>query len=75
MVYCDASITKLGVMLKQWGHVIAYASRQMMAHAVNHPTHNLELGAVVFALNILATLPLWGPLYYLHVSQETEVFD
>ncbi|KAI3510643.1 hypothetical protein L1887_17775 [Cichorium endivia] len=32
--------------------VIAYASRQLKPHEVNYTTHDLELGAVVFALKI-----------------------
>ena len=34
----------------QRGKVIAYASRQLKVHEVNYTTHDLELGAVVFAL-------------------------
>ncbi|GJZ45250.1 putative reverse transcriptase domain-containing protein [Tanacetum coccineum] len=37
----------------QQGKVIAYASRQLKKHAKNYTTHDLELGAVVFALKIL----------------------
>ncbi|GKD86822.1 putative reverse transcriptase domain-containing protein, partial [Tanacetum coccineum] len=33
--------------------VIAYASRQLKIHEKNYTTHNLELGAVVFALKML----------------------
>ena len=36
----------------QKGRVIAYASRQLRKHEENYPTHDLELGAVVFALKI-----------------------
>ena len=36
----------------QNGKVIAYASRQLRPHEENYPTHDLELGAVVFALKI-----------------------
>ncbi|KAI3505957.1 hypothetical protein L1887_28299 [Cichorium endivia] len=52
VVYCDASITGLGAVLMQRGKVIAYASRQLKPHEANYPTHDLELGAVVFALKI-----------------------
>ncbi|GJS60858.1 putative reverse transcriptase domain-containing protein [Tanacetum coccineum] len=34
------------------GKVIAYASRQLKKHEKNYTTHDLELGAVVFALKI-----------------------
>ncbi|KAJ0826839.1 putative nucleotidyltransferase, Ribonuclease H [Helianthus annuus] len=36
----------------QRGKVIAYASRQLKIHEKNYTTHDLELGAVVFALKI-----------------------
>ncbi|XP_021728315.1 uncharacterized protein LOC110695385 [Chenopodium quinoa] len=36
----------------QHGKVVAYASRQLKQHEQNYPTHDLELGAVVFALKI-----------------------
>ncbi|CAH1431388.1 unnamed protein product [Lactuca virosa] len=52
VVYCDASITGMGAVLMQRGHVISYASRQLKPHEANYPTHDLELGAVVFALKI-----------------------
>ena len=52
VVYCDASISGLGVILMQRGHVIGYASRQLKPHETNYPTHNLELGAIVFALKV-----------------------
>ncbi|GKC78916.1 putative reverse transcriptase domain-containing protein [Tanacetum coccineum] len=52
IVYCDASIKGLGVMLMQREKVIAYASRQLKIHEKNYITHDLELGAVVFALKI-----------------------
>ncbi|RVW85795.1 hypothetical protein CK203_055393 [Vitis vinifera] len=32
------------------GRVVAYASRQLKNHEQNHPTHDLELAAIVFAL-------------------------
>ena len=52
VVYCNASIMGLGAVLMQRGRVIAYASRQLKPHEANYPTHDLELGAVVFALKI-----------------------
>ncbi|GKD58088.1 putative reverse transcriptase domain-containing protein [Tanacetum coccineum] len=52
MVYCDASGIGLGCVLMQRGMVIAYTSRQLKIHEKNFTTHDLELGAVVFALKI-----------------------
>ncbi|GKA86289.1 putative reverse transcriptase domain-containing protein, partial [Tanacetum coccineum] len=52
VVYCDASGLGLGCVLMQRGKVIAYASRQLKIHKKNYTTHDLELGAVVFALKI-----------------------
>ncbi|KAD5802405.1 hypothetical protein E3N88_13765 [Mikania micrantha] len=51
-VYCDASGQGLGCVLMQRDKVIAYASRQLRTHEKNYTTHDLELGAVVFALKI-----------------------
>ncbi|GJS34396.1 reverse transcriptase domain-containing protein [Tanacetum coccineum] len=50
VVYCDASNQGLGCVLIQINKVIAYASRQLKIHEKNYTTHDLELGAVVFAL-------------------------
>ncbi|GJR37835.1 retrotransposon protein, putative, ty3-gypsy subclass [Tanacetum coccineum] len=50
VVYCDTSNQGLGYVLIQRGKVIAYASRQLKIHEKNYTTHDLELGAVVFAL-------------------------
>ncbi|GJT49825.1 putative reverse transcriptase domain-containing protein [Tanacetum coccineum] len=50
IVYYDASIKGLGVVLMQREKVIAYASRQLKIHEKNYTTHDLELGAVVFSL-------------------------
>ncbi|GKD33881.1 putative reverse transcriptase domain-containing protein [Tanacetum coccineum] len=50
VVYCDASNQGFGCVLMQRGKVIAYASRQLKIHKKNYTTHDLELGAVVFAL-------------------------
>ncbi|GKC76199.1 putative reverse transcriptase domain-containing protein [Tanacetum coccineum] len=50
VVYRDASNQGAGCVLMQKGKVISYASRQLMIHEKNYITHDLELGAVVFAL-------------------------
>ncbi|GJZ89629.1 putative nucleotidyltransferase, ribonuclease H [Tanacetum coccineum] len=52
VVYRDASIKGLGAVLIQRIKVIAYASRQLKIHEKSYTTHDLELGAVVFALKI-----------------------
>ncbi|GKA55750.1 putative reverse transcriptase domain-containing protein, partial [Tanacetum coccineum] len=52
IVYCDASGLGLGCVLMQKGRVITYASRQLKIHEKNYTIHDLELGAVVFALKI-----------------------
>ncbi|GKC30442.1 putative reverse transcriptase domain-containing protein [Tanacetum coccineum] len=52
MVYCDASLKGYGAVFMQKEKVIAYASRQLKVHEENYTTHNLEFGAVVFALRL-----------------------
>ncbi|GJV69733.1 putative reverse transcriptase domain-containing protein [Tanacetum coccineum] len=52
VVYYDASHQGLGAVLMQREKVIAYASRQLKPNEENYTTHDLELGAVVFALKI-----------------------
>ncbi|GJV88981.1 putative reverse transcriptase domain-containing protein, partial [Tanacetum coccineum] len=52
VVYCDASHKGLGAVLMQKEKVIAYASRQLKIHKKNYMTHDLELGAMVFALKM-----------------------
>ena len=51
-VYCDASRARLGYVLMQSGRVVPYGSRQLKNREQNYPTHDMELAAVVFALNI-----------------------
>ncbi|GJR16396.1 putative reverse transcriptase domain-containing protein [Tanacetum coccineum] len=67
VVYCDASGIGLGYVLMQKGKVIAYASRQLKFHEGNYTTHDLELGAVVFALKI------WR--HYLYGTKSIELFS
>ncbi|KAJ0879974.1 putative nucleotidyltransferase, Ribonuclease H [Helianthus annuus] len=52
VVYCDASKLGNGCVLMQRQKVIAYASRQLKNHEENYSTHDLELGAIIFALEI-----------------------
>ncbi|GKC63649.1 putative reverse transcriptase domain-containing protein [Tanacetum coccineum] len=52
VVYCDASLKGYDAVLMQRDKVIAYASRQLKTHEENYTTHDLELGAVVFALKL-----------------------
>ncbi|GJV08136.1 putative reverse transcriptase domain-containing protein [Tanacetum coccineum] len=52
IAYCDASWKGLGTVLMQKEKVISYASHQLKIHEKNYTTHDLELGAVVFALKI-----------------------
>nr|GEY82008.1 putative reverse transcriptase domain-containing protein [Tanacetum cinerariifolium] len=51
-VYCDTSLQDLEAVLMQREKLIAYASQQLKPHEENYTTHDLELGAVVFALKI-----------------------
>ncbi|GJY04499.1 putative reverse transcriptase domain-containing protein [Tanacetum coccineum] len=50
MVYYDTSLKGYEAVLMQREKVIAYASRQLKVHEEDYTTHDLELGAVVFAL-------------------------
>nr|GEV38752.1 putative reverse transcriptase domain-containing protein [Tanacetum cinerariifolium] len=52
VVYCDASLKGYEAVLMQREKVIAYASRQLKVHEENYTTHDLKLGAVVFALRL-----------------------
>ncbi|GJZ88277.1 putative reverse transcriptase domain-containing protein [Tanacetum coccineum] len=67
IVYYDASHKGLGAVLMQNEKVIAYASRQLKIHEKNYTTHDLELGAVVFALKF------WR--HYLYVTKCTVFTD
>nr|GEW03880.1 putative reverse transcriptase domain-containing protein [Tanacetum cinerariifolium] len=52
IIYCDALIKGLGIVLMHREKVVAYSSRQLKIHEKNYMTHDLELRAVVFALKI-----------------------
>ena len=49
-VCCDASQVGSGCVLVQNKKMIVYASRQLMKHPQNYSTHDLEMVALVFAL-------------------------
>ncbi|GJZ73548.1 putative reverse transcriptase domain-containing protein [Tanacetum coccineum] len=51
MIY-NASHNGFGTILMQKEKVIAYDSRQLKVHEKNYTTHDLELGAITFTLNI-----------------------
>ncbi|GJU43753.1 putative reverse transcriptase domain-containing protein [Tanacetum coccineum] len=60
VVYCYVSLKGYGAVLMQREKVIAYASRQLKVYEENYTTHDLELGAVVFALrekHVVAVTP------------------
>nr|GEU50705.1 transposon Ty3-G Gag-Pol polyprotein [Tanacetum cinerariifolium] len=50
VVYYDASLNGFRAVLMQREKMIAYTSRQLRKNEENYTTHDLELGAVVFAL-------------------------
>ncbi|GKD62659.1 putative reverse transcriptase domain-containing protein [Tanacetum coccineum] len=52
VIYVMIPSKVLGAVLMQREKVIAYASRQLKPNEENYTTHDLELGAVVFALKI-----------------------
>ncbi|GKA02468.1 putative reverse transcriptase domain-containing protein [Tanacetum coccineum] len=52
IVYCNASLQGLGAVLMQREKLIAYASRQLKPHEENYTTHDLKLGAIIFAIKI-----------------------
>ncbi|GJW03635.1 putative reverse transcriptase domain-containing protein [Tanacetum coccineum] len=75
VVYYDASIQGFGCVMMQRGKVIAYASRQLKKHEKNYTTHDLELGAVVFALKIWRHY-LYGTKSVIYTDTESQyIFD
>ncbi|GJT05978.1 putative reverse transcriptase domain-containing protein [Tanacetum coccineum] len=56
VVNCNASLKGYGAVLMQREKVIAYASRQLKVYEENYTTHDLELGAVFFALRWIELL-------------------
>ncbi|GKE15753.1 reverse transcriptase domain-containing protein [Tanacetum coccineum] len=70
VVYCDALHKGLGAVLMQKEKVIAYASCQLKVHEKNYTTHNLELGAVVFALKMWRRY-LYGTKYVVFTDHKS----
>ncbi|GKF94932.1 putative reverse transcriptase domain-containing protein, partial [Tanacetum coccineum] len=70
VVYYVLSRIGLGCGLMQRGKVITYASRQLKIHEKNYTTHDLELGAVVFALKIWRHY-LYGTKSIIHTDHKS----
>nr|GFC67696.1 putative reverse transcriptase domain-containing protein [Tanacetum cinerariifolium] len=70
VVYCDASLKGFGAVLMQREKVIAYASQQLKTHKENYTTHDLELGAVVFALRLWRHY-LYGTKYVVYTDHKS----
>jgi hypothetical protein len=62
-VYYDASGTGLGCVLMQKGHVIAYSSWQLRRHEEHYHTHDLELAAIILALQTWWHYLLWNVVH------------
>ncbi|GJV35994.1 putative reverse transcriptase domain-containing protein [Tanacetum coccineum] len=76
VVYCDASNQGLGCVLMQRGKVIVYASQKLKIHEKNYTTHDLELGAVVFALKICRQyLYMMKSVIYTNHKSLQHIFD
>ncbi|GJY67346.1 putative reverse transcriptase domain-containing protein [Tanacetum coccineum] len=69
-------LARLGCVLMKRGKVIAYASRQLKIHEKNYMTHDLELGAVVFALKTWSHY-LYGTKSVIYMDHKTlqHIFD
>ena len=50
--------------------MVAYALRQLKLHEKNYPTHDLELAAIVFALNILRHY-LYGEKCFIYTDHKS----
>ncbi|GJT40625.1 putative reverse transcriptase domain-containing protein [Tanacetum coccineum] len=76
VVYCDTSNQGFGCILMQRNKVLAYASRQLKIHKKNYTTHDLELGAVVFALKTWRHY-LYGTKCVIHTDHKSlqHIFD
>ncbi|GKA37277.1 retrotransposon protein, putative, ty3-gypsy subclass, partial [Tanacetum coccineum] len=76
VVYCDALNQGFGCVLMHRNKVIDYASRQLKIHKKNYTTHDLELGAVVFAFKTWRHY-LYGTERVIHTDHKSlqHIFD
>lgn len=51
-IYTDASNKGYEAIVILNDKIVAYASRQLKAHENNYPSHDIELGDVVFAIKV-----------------------
>nr|GEW47133.1 putative reverse transcriptase domain-containing protein [Tanacetum cinerariifolium] len=65
-----AKFSKSGFWLSKKEKVIAYASRQLKVHEKNYTTHDLEFGAVVFALKMWRHY-LYGTKYVVFTNHKS----
>ncbi|GJY84546.1 putative reverse transcriptase domain-containing protein, partial [Tanacetum coccineum] len=72
IIYCDASIKGLGVVLMQREKVIAYGSRQLKIHEKNYTTRDLEIGAERYYVRSedLEALSIQDKMYRVHRPQK-----
>ena len=70
LIYSDASKHGIGYVFTQNDKVIAYASHQLKSYEKSHPTHNLELAVVVFALKIWRHY-LFGALCRIYIDDKS----
>ena len=75
VVYSDASRQGLGCVLMPNDRVIAYVSRQLKKHEENHPTQDLDLAAVVFALKIWRHYLYGVPCRILQIIRVFNIFS
>nr|GEY37655.1 putative reverse transcriptase domain-containing protein [Tanacetum cinerariifolium] len=70
VVYCDASLKGFRAVLMQREKGITYASRQLRKQEENYTTHDLELGAVVFAPRLRRHY-LYGTKYTVYIVHKS----
>ncbi|GJV21652.1 putative reverse transcriptase domain-containing protein, partial [Tanacetum coccineum] len=71
--FCGLSLKGFRAVSMQQEKVIAYASRQLKVHEENYTTHDLDLGAVVFALRWIELLSDYDCEIYYHLGKANVV--